>query len=248
MPNIFQIRDLSMNIGILQCDKVREKLAINHGQYPEMFSALLKQADPNLSFTIYDVEQTDLPLHVDACDAYLITGSQHGVNDELNWIAPLENFVRQLHVTKKKLIGICFGHQLIAKALGGKVIKSPKGWGVGISQNKITKHKSWMQPKLDTFNLLISHQDQVVELPEGAEILASNHFCPFYMLQIGNNLTVQGHPEFSKEYARVVLEEDRKAILDAPRYEAGLKSLDLEKDDVIVAQWITQFLQQKTDN
>jgi len=233
-----------MNIGILQCDKVREALAGQHGQYPDMFIKLLKQVDPSLTFTIYDVEQTDLPDNIDACDAYLITGSQHGVNDNLSWIAPLEDFVRHLHASQKKLIGICFGHQLVAKALGGSVIKSPKGWGVGISEHHVIQHKPWMNPKLNKLKLVISHQDQVIELPKGAEVLASNEFCPFYMIQIGNNLTVQGHPEFSKAYAQVILEEDRKGILDPIRYEAGLASLQLEKDDAIVAQWIVNFLQQ----
>lgn len=233
-----------MNIGVLNCDTIRENLANQHGQYPDMFKALLKPVAPELSFTTYNVQQMDFPHDVNACDGYLITGSKHGVNDNLHWIAPLENFVRDLHAKQKKLIGICFGHQLIAKALGGKVIKSPKGWGVGMSENQIILQKSWMKPKCDKFNLLVSHQDQVVELPKGAEILASNPLCPFFMMQIESSLTVQGHPEFSKAYAQAVLEQDRKAMLEPAQYEAGLQSLAWEKDDAIVAQWIINFLRQ----
>ena len=234
-----------MNIGILQCDQVRDKFAPQHGQYPDMFATLLKQTDPSLTFTVYNAEQADLPAHMDACDAYLITGSSHGVNDRLPWIAKLEDFVRQLHHAQKKVIGICFGHQLIAKALGGKVIKSPNGWGVGMSKNTITQQKPWMHPPSNKFNLLISHQDQVLELPPGTEILARNDFCPFYMLQIGNNLTIQGHPEFSKAYSEALI-EDRKDILDKARYEQGLMSLQWDKDDVLVAQWIINFLRNST--
>ncbi len=231
-----------MNIGILQCDRVKKIFAPEHGQYPNMFAAMLHPVDPTLTFTIYDVEQLEIPTEIDACDAYLITGSRHGVNDDLPWLTPLEHFIRNLHAGQKKVIGICFGHQVIAKALGGKVIKSPKGWGIGMSINKVTQQKSWMKPPRCQFNLLISHQDQVVELPPGAEIVASNEFCPFFMVQIGNNLlTVQGHPEFSKEYSRALIEK-RKDILDSPRYEKGLQSLQLEKDNIIVAQWIIQFL------
>ena len=91
-----------MNIGILQCDRVLEKFSIQHGQYPDMFMTLLKQVDPALTFTVYDLEQAHLPPHVDACDAYLITGSRHGVNDPLPWIAQLEDFIRQLHAKQKK--------------------------------------------------------------------------------------------------------------------------------------------------
>lgn len=231
-----------MNLGILVCDHIREPLASQHGQYPEMFGQLLKKVDPTLTFTIYNAQQHHLPHNINECDSYLITGSRHGVNDDLPWLTPLEDFVRSLQATPKKLIGICFGHQLIAKALGGKVIKSPKGWGVGMSQNVVTKIKSWMTPTQDRFNLLMSHQDQVIELPNHAEILASNDLCPFYMLQIGNNLTIQGHPEFNKAYAQTVLEEDRKAILNPSLYEKALQSLSIQQDDQLVAQWIINFL------
>ncbi len=231
-----------MNIGILQCGKIREKFAIQHGQYPTMFNTLLKQADPTLTYTIYDAENIDLPANADACDAYLITGSQHGVYENHPWIPPLEEFIRHLHTTQKKVVGICFGHQLIAQALGGKVIKSPKGWGVGMSKNKISQSKPWMNPPREEFNLIVSHQDQVVELPKNAEVLAGTDFCPFYMVQIGNFLTIQGHPEFSKAYSKVVLEEDRKEILDPIRYEEALQSLKLERHDAVVAQWIVNFL------
>ncbi len=230
-----------MNIGILQCDRVSERFAPEHGQYPDMFATLLKQVDPTLTFTIYDAEHDVLPPHVDACDAYLITGSRHGVNDGSPWIAKLEELVRTLHAKRKKMIGICFGHQLIAKALGGRVSKSESGWGVGMSQNKVTQQKSWMTPTREKFNLLISHQDQVVALPQDAEILASNPTCPAYMMQIGNSFTVQGHPEFSKAYSAALI-EGREDRLDAECYAQGLRSLQLHTDDTLVAQWIINFL------
>ena len=110
-----------------------------------------------------------------------------------------------------------------------------------MSKNKINKQKPWMNPSTEKFNLLISHQDQVVELPPGAEILASNDACPIYMLQIGNNLSVQGHPEFSKAYSAALIEH-RKDSLDTARYERGLESLALDKDDALIAQWIINFL------
>lgn len=230
-----------MNIGILKCNRVKAQFAAVHGEYPEMFANLLLPLDSELSFTVYDAEQSQLPARVDACDAYLITGSSHGVNDALPWIGQLEQFIRQLHAAHKKVIGICFGHQLIAKALGGTVARSPQGWGVGMSNNKISKHKRWMDPPHEAFNLLISHQDQVMSLPKDAEILASNQSCPFYMLQIANNLTLQGHPEFSKSYVQALI-ESRKDILGIEQYEKGLASLQLNKDDALIAQWIMKFL------
>jgi GMP synthase-like glutamine amidotransferase len=99
-----------------------------------------------------------------------------------------------------------------------------------------------MTPTQNQFNLLMSHQDQVIELPNQAEILASNDLCPFYMIQKDNNLTIQGHPEFNKTFAQTVLEEDRKAILDPVLYKKALESLSIQQDDQLVAQWIINFL------
>ena len=99
-----------------------------------------------------------------------------------------------------------------------------------------------MKPSCDTINLLVSHQDQVVALPPNAEILASNSTCPVYMMQIGNNFTLQGHPEFSKAYSQALI-EDRKDKLGHARYEQGLQSLKWNVDDTLVAQWIIYFLE-----
>ncbi|MGL5742903.1 MAG: glutamine amidotransferase-related protein [Legionella sp.] len=157
----------------------------------------------------------------------------------------LEDFVRELHTQKKKIIGICFGHQLIVKALGGQVIKSPKGWGIGMSVNKMIQNKPWMSPLLDALNLIVSHQDQVVALPLMAEVLAASDFCPFYLLQIGDNIvTVQGHPAFTKSYSQALI-ETRKSKLGNALSEQGLKSLQLKCDDVVFAHWIVNFLHEK---
>ncbi len=231
-----------MKLGILKCDRVSDVFVAEHGHYPEMFKTLLLPADPDLEFIIFDVEQGEFPTDIHEADAYLITGSRHGVNDGFPWINQLEEFVRTLHTAQKKIIGICFGHQLIAKALGGKVIKSPNGWGVGMSQNKIVRHKEWMSPAQDQFNLLVSHQDQVVDLPQGAEILAASDFCPNYMMQIGSHLfTVQGHPEFTKAYSQALMVSREDTIGDR-EFERGMQSLELQEDDALIAQWIVSFL------
>ncbi|KTD41642.1 glutamine amidotransferase-related protein [Legionella parisiensis] len=231
-----------MKIGILQCDQVAPELITLHGTYSEMYIKLLYQVEPNLIFTVYDACHGELPAHIDVEDAYVITGSHHGVNDGYSWITALEEFIRCLHVGRKKVVGICFGHQLIAKALGGTVIQSPKGWGIGMSVNKITQHKSWMTPSLGVLNLIVSHQDQVVVLPPEAEVLAASDFCPFYMLQIRDNLfTVQGHPEYSKNYAQALI-EIRKSKLSEELVEQGLKSLQQHCDDGVFSSWIVNFL------
>lgn len=231
-----------MKLGILKCDSVSDIFVEKHGQYPEMFAALLRPVDPDIELIIFDAESEALPSDINAADAYLITGSRHGVNDGFPWIAQLEEFVRTLHSAKKKVIGICFGHQLIAKALGGTVIKSPKGWGVGMSQNQISQQAEWMNPPKKEFNLLVSHQDQVIELPPGAQVLAGSEFCPNYMMQIDSHFfSVQGHPEFTKEYCRDLM-ISREDSVDELLFAQAIKSLELHEDDELMAQWIMGFI------
>jgi len=231
-----------MKLGILQCDRTKELFVKEHGEYPQMYANLLLPADPQLELLVFDAQQAEFPKDIHAADAYLITGSRYGVNDGFPWITQLEDFVRQLHQAKKKVIGICFGHQLIAKALGGKVIKSPKGWGLGMSQNQIIRCQEWMVPPLQELNLLVSHQDQVAVLPKGAQLLASSDFCPNYLMQIDTHmLSVQGHPEFTKAYVRDLI-RSREDILTDGEIDQGMHSLELSEDDVSFAQWLIHFI------
>ena len=121
-----------MKLGILKTDTVRPEWVPEFGEYPDMFVDLLGQADPDLQFQVYDVENGEYPADIDEVDAYLITGSKSSVYDDKAWIGELMDFVRELDQRRKKLVGICFGHQLVAQALGGKTEKSSKGWGVGL--------------------------------------------------------------------------------------------------------------------
>ncbi len=230
-----------MKIGILQCDDVQEQLQPAFGNYPQMFCELMLQIDPQLEFAIYDVRLGELPADIDDCDAYITSGSRHGVLDGLAWVAELEDFIRRLDAGRKKFAGICFGHQLLARALGGEVEQSARGWGVGVSFNQIDSRKAWMEPYKPGIDLVVSHQDQVSRLPEGVEVLASSAFCPFYMLQYQEHmLSVQGHPEFSREYSRE-LTLSRQSRIPPNRVREALHSLSAEVDDLLVMRWIINF-------
>ena len=138
-----------MKLGILQCDDIAPEQKDRFHSYPAMFQALFKQIDPELDYEIFAVHQGNLPDSTNSCDAYLITGSQFGVYETHEWLPSLEDFVRSLYRENRKLIGICFGHQLMAQALGGTVTKSDKGWGAGLSFNVINSDEPWMQPLED---------------------------------------------------------------------------------------------------
>jgi GMP synthase-like glutamine amidotransferase len=231
-----------MRIGILKTDQVRPEFAAEFGEYPDMFAALLERVDPALGFVTYDVTRDEYPQSIDEVDAYLITGSRYGVYDDEAWIAPLEAFVRRLVEVGKPLIGVCFGHQLVAQALGGSAGKSSRGWGVGVQTWAIGNRPDWMRGGDDHFRLLASHQDQVETLPPGATLLAGSAFCPVAMYQVGDSvLALQGHPEFVKGYSRGLLELRRDRIGEAT-YAAGVESLQQQTDEVLVARWMLDFL------
>ena len=231
-----------MKLGILKTDTVRPEWVADFGEYPDMFIALLSQQDPELEFVVYDVEQGDYPEHIDDVDAYLITGSKTSAYDDKPWIAPLMDFVRELHRRQKKLVGICFGHQLIAQALGGKTEKSPKGWGVGLHTHCFTAVPAWHDQGALEFDILVSHQDQVMQSAPGARVLAGSDFCENAVCQVDDHiLTFQGHPEFVPTYLRGIMEL-RREMIGEPVYSAGMASLATEPQGQRVARWILDFL------
>lgn len=233
-----------MKVGLLQCDDVSESLLPAHGNYPEMFELALRKRLPQMDYRIYPAHKSELPGDPHECDVYLITGSKHGVYEEQEWIRELERFITQLWDLRKPLIGVCFGHQVMATAMGGQVEKSDRGWGVGVSFNQILEPKPWMQPVQDKLDLIVSHQDQVVELPPQAQVVASSDFCPNYLLQYGSHfLSVQGHPEFEKGYSEALMDM-RSLTIPPARVRAGKVSLHADLDSDLMFDWIINFLRQ----
>lgn len=231
-----------MKLGILKTDAVRPEWVPEFGEYPDMFMALLGEADPELEFRVYDVEEGEYPADMDEVDAYLITGSKSSVYDDKPWIAQLIEFVRELDRRRKKIVGICFGHQLVAEALGGRTEKSSKGWGVGLHTHSFSTLPAWHDQGETAFHVLVSHQDQVVENATGATVLASSEFCENAVCQVGDHiLTFQGHPEFVPGYSREIM-EFRREMIGEQVYHNGVASLQVEPQGQRVAHWILNFL------
>ncbi len=231
-----------MKLGILKTDKVRPEWVPEFGEYPDMFVALLQRADPDLEFAVYDVEEGEYPGDIDEVDAYLITGSKSSVYDDKPWIAPLMDFIKELNVRRKKLVGICFGHQLVAQALGGSTEKSSKGWGVGLHTHSFNHLPDWHDQRQQDLKILVSHQDQVVKTADGSVVLAGSEFCENAVCQIGDHiLTFQGHPEFLPEYSREIM-EFRRQLIGEEAYLTGLASLGDEQEGDRVARWVLSFL------
>jgi GMP synthase-like glutamine amidotransferase len=231
-----------MKLGILKTDAVRPEWVPEFGEYPDMFVALLSSQDPDLEFAVYDVEEGVYPEDIDEVDAYLITGSKSSVYEDKPWIHTLMEFVRLLDSRHKKVVGICFGHQLVAQALGGRTEKSPKGWGVGLHRHRFSELPTWHDQGEPGFDILVSHQDQVVENAPGATVLAGSDFCENAVCQIGEHiLTFQGHPEFLPDYSREIM-TFRREMIGEGAYETGMASLRDDPQGARVARWILDFL------
>lgn len=197
----------------------------------------------SLTFVGYDVAGGEMPQSVDACDAYLVTGSVSGVYDEDSWLAPLMAFIREAHRAGKKLVGICFGHQVLAHALGGHAAKSDKGWGLGLKQFDIVQSKPWMTGQPDSCALYFSHQDQVITLPPGAERLGGNGFCENAMFSLDDCvLGIQGHPEFTRSIMDDILAKPKPTVPDDVQATAVASVANGTPDNQLLAEWIVNFL------
>jgi GMP synthase-like glutamine amidotransferase len=223
-----------MKLAILETGAPPPALEERFGRYPAMFEALL-----GLEARTYDVAAGALPADVGRHDAYLITGASAGVYDDLPWIPKLTTFLRAAK-GRAKLVGICFGHQIMAEALGGRVEKSAKGWGAGLHSYPIVALQPWMDD-VPLVSAPASHQDQVVLQPPGTEIVASSLFTPYAALAWtdGSAISFQFHPEFSPDFAKALIAERYDRVPDP---DGAIASLDAPNDNARVGNWIRRFL------
>ena len=224
-----------MKIAVLETGVPPEPLADEFGSYPDMFAGLLGSS---FEMETFDAQSGQLPTVSDGHCAYLITGSPAGVYDPLPWIAPLMEFIRS--AKDRPMIGVCFGHQVMAQALGGEVIKSPKGWAAGLHRYEVVRPQPWTNGERRVA-IPASHQDQVVAQPPNTNVVAASDFTPFAALAWSDRpaISFQFHPEFSVGYAKALIEK-RYDRVNSP--DAALESLDEPNDNQRVGEWMRQFL------
>ena len=220
-----------MRIGILQTGLAPEALAPAMGDYPDMFARLLD--GHGFTFRTFQVVNGQFPADVRDCDGWLITGSKHGAYEDHPWIPPLEDFIRAAYAARVPMVGICFGHQIIAQAMGGKVEKFAGGWSVGPTE---------YQFEGETVTLNAWHQDQVVQRPEGAKVIASNDFCENAALLYDDRaLTIQAHPEFQPDFVDGLMKTRAIGVVPAPLLQAAATRLEVPLHDKTMAARIAAF-------
>jgi GMP synthase-like glutamine amidotransferase len=224
-----------MKLAILETGRPPGDLASQFGDYPSMFGQMLGS---EFEIESFDVQAGRLPPSLVEHDAYLITGSPAGVYDPLPWIAPLQEFIRAAR--DSKMVGICFGHQVMAQALGGHVEKSDKGWGAGLHHYSVVRREPWMDGET-VIAEPASHQDQVVIQPPNTDVTVESAFTPYAGLAWTNRpaISFQFHPEFSPVFAKALIEKRYDIV---PNPDAAIASLDAPNDSKRVAAWIRRFL------
>ena len=224
-----------MKIGILQAGHVPDELSARHGTYPSMFERLL--GGQGFTFETWSVIDGKFPAGIDVCDGWLITGSRHGAYEPLPWIPPLEDFIRKAYKAGVPLVGICFGHQVMAQALGGKVEKFHGGWGVG--RHRYRYHDG------EEFELHAMHQDQVIEKPEEARTIASSEFCVHAALAYrGPAISFQPHPEYNADFARDLISARAGTVVPGEQAAEAIRQIEGDLDSAKVAERIAAFFKE----
>ncbi len=239
-----------MRIGILQTGRVASPLAERYGQPAQMFERFLERADRALVFETYNVLDNHFPDSIRDCDGWLITGSRHSVCEKLDWMVRLESFIREAYAARVPVVGICFGHQILAEALGGRVEKSAKGWGCGPHDYDLAGGGLAEPDRLEgssktpsRLRIQAMHEDQVVVKPPRAAVIASSAFCPWAGLAYEDAaLSFQGHPEFDNAFvAELIRLRTASGTIPPEVAEPALAQIDLENDRDQVGRLIVAF-------
>ena len=232
-----------MKLCILENDILEGELAQRYGGFANMFLRLFNQVGVNWSIEVFNTMRGEYPATFDAYDAVLLTGSRSDSFSDEPWVVELRRRVTQLLEQGKKLVGVCFGHQLIALCMGARVGRAPQGWGTG----RMTY--DWHRPDLPhssertQISLLASHQDQVFELPAGATLVASNAFCPVASFTVGDAVfCIQPHPEFSEDVSAYLLDK-RRHLLGEAQYQRSIDSLQHGHEGEHIGRLVAAFLQ-----
>ncbi len=242
-----------MKIGILETGEIHEDLESKHGEYPAMFVDMLRPENPDAEFVSYKVLHGVFPDSANSADAWVVTGSKYGVYEDLEWIGQLKEFLVSCLESRVPVAGICFGHQILAEALGGKVEKSSKGWGVGVHEYEFTSRPDWLSGDFGGFTGHAVHQDQIVELAPESNVIASSEFCQFAAVSYGDPehpkaISVQSHPEFSAPFMDDLIKIRLADQISPELSKHARDNLGVPVNNMDWARWITRYFSNSLNN
>jgi GMP synthase-like glutamine amidotransferase len=235
---------MTLRIAVLLTNNDTSAFASHFPNDGQKVVQLLQPLRPYWTYEVVSVKDGVLPSDPQDFDGYVITGSPASVNDDcLPWVGPLLDFIRAVDAARQPLIGLCFGHQAVARALGGQVARNAAGWGLGTAPTHWPAARPWMQPAQSTTTLMAAHNEQVTRMPEGAACLGGSDFCPIGSMQIGQHIwTTQYHPEMPLVFMQALLGflADK---LDADTMARAHSSLQHAADVPLFGQWMAQFFE-----
>lgn len=234
---------MARRVGLLLVGHVDPRAQHVAGDYVELFDALLGPV--GLELVPYALDEGRFPTSLDECDGWICSPSRASCYADEPWISPAEELHRRIVAEERAYVGVCFGHQLLAQALGGRVERAAGGWSVGAHDYEIVEATPWMEPAVERLALLASHEDQVVDVPTGAQVFAreTGGTCPVAGMLVGERAwTIQPHPEFTAPLAEHLLGL-RVELIGRPKVGDALASLRRHLDRDIVAQWIARFFE-----
>src|SRR5680860_12381 len=240
---------MSLKIGILAAGITPDDLLPEFGSYADMFKGLFRRAGFSFDYATFDVRDDNFPASAAECDAWIVTGSKANVYQDLPWMRRLKSLILEIYSADLPMLGICFGHQIIAEAFGGAVDKYPDGWGVGLHRYEMARDVKGLDAGMSGFTLSAMHQDQVLVKPDSAKVLAYSSFCPFAALQYDNRiLTLQAHPEFDVTFETRLVKYLRGQSVPKDKADQALEGLTqpaAATDSLAIANWMASFLLRK---
>ncbi|WP_366512343.1 glutamine amidotransferase [Neptunomonas sp.] len=240
-----------MKIGLLATGITPDELLGEFGSYADMFVQLFNKAGCSFEYEVFDVREGDFPSSASQCDGWIITGSKFNVYQNLPWMQQLKTLILEIHEANKPMVGICFGHQIIAEAFNGKVDKFDGGWGVGLQRYELTGEFDFLPPDIHSYVINAMHQDQVVVKPANAQVFSASAFCQYAGLIYDDRIiTFQAHPEFSIEYSDPLIDLRKGEVIPTDVSEQGLVTLrepDAAVDSLEIARWMATFLKSRAE-
>lgn len=237
-----------MRLGLLLCDHVRPGFRPLAGDYPEMFRRFFAAEAEIEEVVPFDLTASEFPEDLNEFEGWISSGSRHSVYDDVGWIHQFADLIRRFDQERRRYVGICFGAQMVGHALGGVVQQAEEGWQIGLKEVEVTETTTWMIPTANSFRILYSNADQIVQTPARMRTLGHSPKVAVSVIAVEDHMIgFQGHPEFTREYASVLMEARRGTSIPGEVVDAGLASLSGEPDAELLANWISRFFRNGSD-